>query len=63
MVVPLPGTDSIEKLPPVSSTLSSRFPIPVAGYRDGTLLITGTSSISPLSWVINVAALETLLTG
>jgi hypothetical protein len=42
---------------------ASRFVVPAASYRGSTLMITGSPSISPLSRVINLAALETLLTG
>ena len=35
----------------------------IAGYRDGTLMITGAPSNSPLNWVINLVALEALVTG
>ena len=35
----------------------------IAGYRDGTLTITGSIPKSPLNWVVNLVALEALPTG
>jgi len=42
---------------------ASRFLLPAAGYRDGTLMIFGSPSNSPLNWAVNLVALEKLLTG